>query len=242
MERTMQTSTLIVVSVATVLNVGLWCWSRPTDRSHQEAGTVQPPQRENWSPVQPSTTPLPTATAARPADRKETVARAASLPDQPWISTVRDGILQISQTRKFSGTLVISGLECQGSTCAITGSTKASSDGQWHGSSDVSALMKAMNDGQIAGGDTGRSVAVNLIQTSPDGTGVDYSLTVQDNNGSPFVNPCQSIVDAWKATHPDDFLENPDQPTIRNYNPDQKIPTNSGQPANSVPPPKPISR
>jgi hypothetical protein len=53
---------------------------------------------------------------------------------------------------------------------------------QWHGSSEVAEFMHSMSDGQIAGGDTDRSVALNQIRPKAEGKGVDFSLTVQQNS------------------------------------------------------------
>jgi hypothetical protein len=204
----MQASTLILVSAATVVNLGVWLWALPM------AGAAQTECR----PAAAASTAAETSannSASMNKDERPGAAQkisvhagglpAAVLPDQSWLSTVRDAALQISQSQPFSDKLTLSDLECQGSKCDITGSTKVSSDGQAHGASDVARLMKAMNDGQIAGGDSGRSVVLNQMQSGPNG--VNFSLTVQQEA---VVNPCQAIFDLWKQTHPEDALQNPD--------------------------------
>ena len=183
----MKTATVIFVGVATALNVSLWFLSRPRGTSHPEGIAIPTGQRDRQGAC-----PTPARAAdlgdrlTRPAPDvpRQAGDRVAQNPDQPWLSTVRDSVLQVSQSPTFIDKLAITGINCHGSHCSINGSTHASPDGEWHGSPDVAALMKAMNDGQIAGGDTGRST-----------------------------------FDAWKATHPEDFIADPDFPTIRNYNP-----------------------
>jgi hypothetical protein len=210
-------SIVILVGAATVVNVGLWFWPRPADSPVFGPKNLQIQQcKSDPATIKQPLTPLPDNAVPQ---KLESHAPAAAVPDQPWVNTVRDSVLQLSLVPKFSDKVLISGLECKGSACEITGSTTQSADGKWHGSSEVADLMKAMGDGQISGGDTDRSVSLNQVHSKPGGNGVDFTLTVQQNNGPPIANPCQSIFDAWKSTHPDDFLENPDHPTIKNYNP-----------------------
>jgi hypothetical protein len=217
-------STIILIAAATVVNASLWLWSSNENRLHASDEQLQGQQSGAVSsaPMSAAQCPAPILPSATQAPKPPAPTRAV---DQPWLTTVRDNVLQLSLTPKFSDKVTISGVECRGSTCEITGSTKPVSDGEWHGSSDVASLMKTMNDGQIAGGDTGRIVAVNSIQDKPGHGGMNFSMTVADNNGGPpQINPCQSIFDAWKATHPEDYLENPDHPTIKNYKPTSSIP------------------
>jgi len=210
-------STLIVFGLATVLNVGLWLWSRPIDSPRLESSNARAQQCDARF-ANPTSTQQSPATPIRKAETKKVDAVAAP-PDQPWLSTVRDSVLQASLMPKFSDKVLLSGVECKGSQCEITGSTKPGSNGQWHGSSDVADFMQAMGDGQIAGGDTNRLVALNQIQQKPSGNGVDFSMSVKQNDGPVPRNPCKSILDAWKATHPEDFVDNPLMPTIKNYHP-----------------------
>jgi hypothetical protein len=206
---------LIVVGVAAALNVGLWLLTRPIGAPPATAGNISAARCSSPIPArtaQSSAVPNPTPS------RVEAVAPGAT-PDQAWLNTVRDGVLQMSLTPKFADKVLISAVECKGSACEITGSTKRAADGQWQGSPAVADFFKAMGEGEIAGGETRRSALLNQMQSDPGGNGVDFSMTVQQNDGPPPRNPCQSILDMWKATHPEDFKDNPLMPTIKNYSP-----------------------
>jgi hypothetical protein len=210
LEHNMRTSSLLtVIGVASALNVGLWFWPRPIEAvgpSATFARTHQCDDKPSISAGAPQTT-LPVAVSSVP--RKSAGESTKTPPDQHWLTTVRDSVLQASLMPKFSDKVLLSGVECKGSACAITGSTKADSKGQWYGNSAVADFMHSMNDGQIAGGDTHRSVVVNQLQPRAGEKGFDFSLTVQQNEGLPFVNPCQSVLDMWNSMHPEDFAENP---------------------------------
>jgi hypothetical protein len=210
--------TLIIVGLATALNVGLWICPRPLPPPHANASNVAAAQCD--SPASAARTAAsPSAAASNSAPLKAKAGLPGASPDQPWLNTVRDGVLQMSLTPRFTDKVLISAVECKGSECEITGSTKQRADGQWEGSSAVADLFKAMGDGEIAGGDTHRAVLMNQIQSAPGGNGSTFSLTVEQHDGAPFRNPCQSILDMWKASHPEDFKNNPLMPTIKNYSP-----------------------
>jgi hypothetical protein len=211
--------TLIIVLLATALNVGLWFWPRPLTAPQPVPSDVPAVQCDSQSAMakqagQPSS---PTASIATPL--KAGAGTAGRAPDQAWLNTVRDGVLQLSLTPKFTNKVLISAVECKGSACEITGSTKQRANGQWEGSSAVADLFKAMGEGEIAGGDTHRAVLMNQMQSAPGGNGSTFSLTVEQHDAPPFRNPCQSILDMWKATHPEDFKDNPLMPSTKNYNP-----------------------
>jgi hypothetical protein len=200
-------TSLILIAAATAINVSLWVRSRPTEVSAQSATNlqmrqceiVQPPKGVPREPLPLSQIPNKAAAAAHPADP----------PDQPWLTTVRDSVLQASLMPKFSDKVIVAGVECKGSTCQVTGSTKADSKGEWQGNTAVADFMKTMNDGQIAGGDTHRSVVVNGVQTKADQKGMDFSLTVQQDDSRAMLNPCQSVLDTWNSMHPEDFANGP---------------------------------
>jgi hypothetical protein len=206
-------STLIIVGLATTLNIGIWIWSHSADAPVSTASN-QALRCETLPAVKPGESAAPTVIPVEKGPSKPVNKEAAPV-DQPWVNTVRDNVLQASLMPNFADKVLLSGVECKGSKCEISGSTRPNSNGGWHGSSDISEFMQSMSDGQIAGGDTDRSVALNQIRPKADGKGMDFSLTVQQDNGPPRANPCQSIMDAWKDTHPEDFADNPFMPAIK---------------------------
>jgi hypothetical protein len=197
-------TSLVLIAAATVLNVGLWVRSRPTEVTAQsttnlsQCEIVQAPKAVPIKPL-----------AVKPIPNKSVAARPMDPPDQPWLTTVRDSVLQASLMPKFSDRVTVAGVECKGSACQVTGSTKADSNGEWQGNTAVADFMQSMNDGQIAGGDTRRSVVVNGVQTKAGQKGMDFSLTVQQDDSRPLVNPCQSVLDTWNSMHPEDFATSP---------------------------------
>jgi hypothetical protein len=201
--------TLPLVCVATALNVGLWLWwpreaapRRPLNQARAEQGAARSGASASLAAVQ-----CPVPAAAGPVrEPKSSTQSTEKVVDQPWLNTVRDGVMQLSMSPKFADKVVLTKAECVGSKCQIEGSTKQGSDGRWAGSSDIASLMNTMNDGQIAGGDSGRVVALNSIMPGRDAS--EFSMTVEANEGPPPRNPCQSVMDRWKLLHPEDFTEN----------------------------------
>jgi hypothetical protein len=162
-----QTSTVILVSAATALNLSVWYLSRPTTSTRPTECGTEAVASDTAAALPSASTSISSEEATKGAVKKVTAPvlslPALPVPDQPWLSTVHDAALQIAQSPKVSDALTLSHIECQGSKCEISGSTKVSSDGQAHGSSDVARLLKAMNEGQVAGGDTGRWAGVTQI-------------------------------------------------------------------------------
>lgn len=205
----MQTSTLVVVSVATALNVGLWFWSKPSaglaDRPSVSAATCQTNAGSQAS-ANSIATKLATQAHLKPAMRTQAIMASqtpAQIAESPaWIPRVRDDVLELAQSTQFSDKLAISGIECQSSSCKIDGATHPSADGTRNSSSEVARLMKAMNDGQIAGGDTGRWASLNSIQSTADG--VQFVMSIEPV-AAPPVNPCQSVFDLWNKMHPGEW-------------------------------------
>jgi hypothetical protein len=201
--------TLPLVCIATALNVGLWLWSprgaalrQPVIQSHAEQGAAPTGASASLATAQ---CPVP-ANSAVAHEPKSSSQPAEKIVDQPWLNTVRDGVMQLSMSPKFADKVVLTKAECAGSKCQIEGSTKQDPNGQWAGSSDIASLMNTMSDGQIAGGDSGRVVALNSIKPGRDAS--EFSMTVEPNEGLPPRNPCQSVMDHWKLLHPEDFTEN----------------------------------
>jgi hypothetical protein len=201
-------STLIMVGAATVLNVGLWLWAHPGTISRPSTIVAQtgPSDKLARDLVSGTTSqaqcPVPSSVSASAQDGKTSAAGSEKVPDQPWLNTVRDNVMALSLSPKVAERLVVKDVECAGAKCAITGALKPSSEG----SSDVAALMQTLNDGEIAGGDSGRQVLLNGIQLGSAGT--EFTMTVEGHEGPPARNPCQSVLDAWKTSHPEDFSDN----------------------------------
>jgi hypothetical protein len=201
--------TLPVVCIATVLNIGLWLWSPPASGSRQAASNPQPEQSDRHSPA---AVPMATAQCSVPAQLAPSLREAklsppanAKVVDQPWLNTVRDSVMQLSMSPKFANKMALTKAECAGSKCEIEGTTKQAADGQWYGTSEVASLMHTMNDGSIAGGDSGRLVSLNQVKPGRDGA--EFSMTVEAHDGPAPPNPCQSVLNAWKEMHPEDWTE-----------------------------------
>jgi hypothetical protein len=213
----MQKTTLILVSMATLANGGLWLWARPNSLAptHGLACPVGLRADADASEGLDSASALPELRKVQPQwtrvrPEKEIGKTAASTnslvpaPDQAWLSSARDGVLQVAQSAQFFDKLTIADVQCQGSMCEVTGSTQASSDGQRHGATEVARLMNAMTDGQIAGGDTGRAVLMTSVQTDTQSGQATFALQIQPTEGPPS-NPCQAVLDQWNTLHPGDF-------------------------------------
>jgi hypothetical protein len=219
----MRTSTWVLVGLATFANAGLWFWFRTNPAGAPSAAAAcaiaQQPGRSVAGDQSPKATQYLTS-GVKPQSRSplsQTDAKtdrtalstngAAPVPDQPWLSGVRDNVLQIAQSPQFFDKIVIADTQCQGSTCTISGSTQTSSDGQRHGNADVAKLMGAFNNGQIAGGDTDRTASLASIGTSASGNGVDFALTITSNGGTneSVANPCQAVFDLWNQMHPGEW-------------------------------------
>jgi len=225
----MQMSAVVLIGVATLANGGLWLWSRPKLTVPAPEGACAIGVRAEGTDnarltstvaavlstgrkVQSTTIPSENGSEKNAAGIKTPVLT----PDQPWLSNVRDGVLQVAQSGQFYDKLTIADVQCQGSTCAVTGSTQTSSDGQRHGAADVARLMNAMDDGQIAGGDTGRAVLMTSVQTDPQNGGTNFALQIQPVDGTPS-NPCQAVLDQWNTMHPGDFtVSTPDLVVVAN--------------------------
>jgi hypothetical protein len=204
----MRASTFIVVSVATLFNIGLWFWPRPGPLPLSNVGACAVEARKAAARMQDEvSTTAPRPLSVSPiglADKNASNTSVRMSPDQPWLSTVRDGVLGLAQTAAFFDTLKIADVQCQGAICAIAGSTQTSSDGHRHGNADVATLLNAINNGQIAGGDTGRLASLSSVQMNAGGDGVDFTLSVEQSTGG-FVNPCQSVFDLWNQMHPGEW-------------------------------------
>jgi hypothetical protein len=196
--------TLPVVCVATVLNVGLWFWS-PRASDSQSGGPPTAVVATDVAATPTARCAVPAQLAPSPRDAKSSPPVNAKVVDQPWLNTVRDNVMQLSMTPKFANKMTLTKAECAGSKCEIEGTTKQAADGQWYGTSDVAALMNTMNDGSIAGGDSGRLVSLNQVQPGRDGA--EFSMTVEAHDGPPPTNPCDSVLNAWKEMHPEDWTE-----------------------------------
>lgn len=117
----MRTSIVILVGVATAVNVGLWFWSRPTYSPACAPENTRIQQcKSDAGTIEKSLTPRTEKVESR---KLESIAPASTSQDQPWVNTIRDSVLQLSLIPKFSDKVLISGLECKGSACEITGST-----------------------------------------------------------------------------------------------------------------------
>jgi hypothetical protein len=197
-------ATLILIVLATVLNVGLWVWS-PRAIGSRQLTSATPTATRGVSTgesalARQAQCPVPAAALPASGDAKANPAGAEKVPDQPWLNTVRDNVMALSLSPKVADRLGIKDVQCAGAKCEIAGALKPASEG----SSDVAALMKTMNDGDIAGGDSARIVMLNAIQ--PGSAGTEFTMTVEGHEGPP-INPCKSVMDAWKEMHPDDFAE-----------------------------------
>ena len=206
--------TLPVGCIATVLNVGLWLWAPRAIGSRQPPSIPQTEQPAGHSTsaaptdVTSTTTapcPVPAQPVPTPRDAKSGAPVSAKVVDQPWLNTVRDSVMQLSMSPKFANKVTLTRAECAGSKCEIEGNTKQAADGRWYGSPEVASLMNTMNDGSIAGGYSGRMASLNQIKPGQDGA--EFTLTVEAHDGPAPRNPCQSVLDAWKEIHPEDWTE-----------------------------------
>jgi hypothetical protein len=145
----MRTSTLVLVSVATLANSGLWLWSRPKLVESSNAaicpliGQADRLERQ----VLTSTGKAHPQGSSDIEKVAATTGDSAPIQDQPWLSNVRDGTLQVAQGVQFISKPTMTDLQCQGSACVVTGSIQLSSSGERNSSHEVIQLMNALTDG-----------------------------------------------------------------------------------------------